>query len=95
MVWNWKPGVNMYIDVAVIDPTAQTWRDKLLLNGPGRAAFLKGQEKRDYYKNHFDLVDKIHEFSPFVLEAQGGVGETALKVIKAIKGKRSLPYEAQ
>ena len=23
LVWNWKPGVNLYIDVSVIDPTAQ------------------------------------------------------------------------
>ena len=88
MIWNWKPGVNLYLDVSVIDPTAQIWRSQLLMNGPGKAAFLKGNQKRKYYKNHFDLVDKIHEFAPFVLEAQGGVGETALKVVRKILRKK-------
>ena len=53
-------------------------------HGPGKAAGLKGNEKRDYYNDHFNLVNKLHEFAPFVIETQGGVGTTALKIIKAI-----------
>ena len=88
LVWNWEPGVNLYIDVSVIDPTGQEWRNDLIQNGAGRAAVLKGNEKRKYYKNHFNLVEKINEFAPFVIEAQGGVGTSALKIIKTILQKK-------
>ena len=81
MIQNWKPGVNMYIDVSVIDPTGQNWRKQLVNGGVGEAARLKEYEKRDHYANQFYLVNKRHEFSPFILEAQGGVGGIALKLI--------------
>ena len=30
LVWNWKPGFNLYIDVSVIDPTSHEWRNHLV-----------------------------------------------------------------
>ena len=38
LVWNWKPGFNLYIDVSVIDPTSHEWRNHLVQHGPGKAA---------------------------------------------------------
>ena len=91
LVKNWKPGVDLYIDVSVIDPTGQEWRNNLMLGGAGEAAMLKEIEKRNHYKNHFNLADKQHEFAPFILEAQGGVGKTALRVIRtAIQRKKEM-----
>ena len=83
--------MNLYIDVSVIAPVSQKWRPQLFLHGPGSAAVLKGNEKIKYYRNHFDLANKIHEFAPFVIESQGGVADTALKIIKTIlKRKKEL-----
>ena len=73
LVKNWKPGEDLYIDVSVIDPTGQQWRNNLILGGAGEAANLKELEKINYYKNHFNLADKRHEFAPFILESQGGI----------------------
>ena len=78
----------MYIDVSVIDPTGQQWRNNLILGGAGEAANLKELEKIDYYKNHFNLADKRHEFAPFILESQGGIGKTALRIIKTVLQKK-------
>ena len=91
MVRNWKPGVDMYIDVSVIDPTGQQWRSDLVSGGAGEAARQKEVKKREYYSNHFNLADQTHIFTPFIIEAQGCVGESALKLIKAmLKKKREL-----
>ena len=80
--------MDLYIDVSVIDPTGQRWRNRLMLGGAGEAAMLKEAEKQEYYKNHFKLADKRHEFAPFILESQGGVGKTALRVIKTALQKK-------
>ena len=88
MVRNWKPGIDLYIDVSVIDPTGQNWRSNLVAGGVGEAASIKESQKREYYANHFNLLDKRNEFSPFILEAQGGVGETALRVITEMLKKK-------
>ena len=95
MVRNWEPGVNNYIDVSVIDPTGQNWRSELISGGVGEAAKLKETKKREFYTNHFELVNKRNKFSPFILEAQGGVRETALVVIKEmLKKKKELNLRA-
>ena len=91
MVQNWKPGVDLYIDVSVIDPNGESWRNDLLVGGSGEAARKKEAEKRDYYRKHFKLIDKRHEFMPFIIEAQGGVGSTVLKLISTLlKRKKEL-----
>ena len=91
MVQNWKPGVDLYIDVSVIDPNGESWRNDLLVGGSGEAARKKEAEKRDYYRKHFKLIDKRHEFMPFIIEAQGGVGSIVLKIISAsLKRKKEL-----
>ena len=53
LIQNWKPGVDLYIDVAVIDPTGQNWVNDLQTGGPGEAAYKKEIEKRKYYNNQF------------------------------------------
>ena len=88
MIQNWKPGVDLYIDVSVIDPTGQNWRNDLLLGGVCEAAKKKEVEKREFYAEHFNLINERHEFATFILEAQGGVGETALKLISALLKKK-------
>ena len=75
MVQNWKPGVDMYIDVSVIDPTGQSWRPDLLTGGAGEAARLKEKKKRKFYSKQFNLLEKRNLFCPFIIEAQGGVGK--------------------
>ena len=55
MVHNWTPGVDLYIDVSIIDPTGQNWRSLLLSGGPGEAALKKETKKRDFYRNYFNL----------------------------------------
>ena len=55
---------------------------------PWKSSILERKSEKKILKNHFDLVDKIHEFAPFVLEVQGGVGETALKVVRKILRKK-------
>ena len=95
MVENWTPGVDTYIDVSVIDPTGQNWRPHLVNCGVGESARLKEAEKRQHCANHFLVADKRHQFSPFIVETQGGVGETALKLIKEmLKKKKELNLRA-
>ena len=70
--------MDLYFVVAVIDPTGQSWRSDLRLGGAGEAAAKKEVKKRDFYLSQFNLCNKTHKFIPFVIEAQGGVGETVL-----------------
>ena len=41
MVRNWKPGIDLYIDVSVIDPTGQQWRSNLVAGGVSEAVKIK------------------------------------------------------
>ena len=59
-----------------------------MLGGVGEAAKKKEVKKRDFYSKQFNLIDKRHEFAPFIIEAQGGVGGTALKLISALLKKK-------
>ena len=88
LVQNWKPGVDMYIDVSVIDPTGQSWRSSLLSEGVGEAVRLKEIEKREHYSEQFNLLEKRNLFCPFIVEAQGGVGKAALQLIRAMLKKK-------
>ena len=56
LVKNWKPGVDMYIDVSVIDPSGQNWRASLLSGCAFEATRLKEIEKRENYFTQFNLV---------------------------------------
>ena len=88
LVQNWEPGVDMYIDVSVIDPTGQSWRPSLLSDGAGGAARCKEIQKRKYYSEQFNLLEKRNLFCPFIVEAQGGVGKAALQLIRTMLKKK-------
>ena len=68
LINNWKDNASLTIDVAIIDATGDSHSDSLRSNGVGAAATKYQDRKRKHYR------DIKGEFSPFILEAQGGFG---------------------
>ena len=83
LVRNWNLETSFCIDVAVIDATGDNHIDCLRKGGPGAAATKYESVKWKEYK------DIKRKFVPFILEAQGGFGKEAKKLVKELwKRKR-------
>ena len=82
VVNDWTDSKSLSIDVAIIDPMADSHSATLRCNGVGAAATEYETVKRNKYK------DIQGAFSPFVLEAHGGFGTAAKKLVKELDRKR-------
>ena len=79
LVQDWKPGVELYIDVAVIDPTGESHAEELAKHGVGAAATVYQKRKWKTYED----IQGI--FSPIIIEAQGGFGIEAKKIVRELE----------
>ena len=79
LVNNWKDNTSLSIDVAIIDPTGDTHSHFLRSGGIGAAATKYQDRKRKHYR------DIKAEFSPFILEAQGGFGIEAKRLVRELE----------
>ena len=79
---NWRENKSLSIDVAIIDPTADHHSAKLRSDGVGAAATKYEDRKR---KTYWDMKG---EFSPFILEAQGGFGIEAKRLVRELERRR-------
>ena len=86
VVDNWRNNTSLSIDVAIIDATGDTHLDALVCRGVGAAATEYEKRKISNYK------DIKGAFVPFVLEAQGGFGTAAKKLVRELE-KRSKERE--
>ena len=77
-VSKWKEKASLSIDVAIIDPTGDAHSGILRRDGVGAAASKYENRKR---KKYGDLKG---DFSPFVIEAQGGFGLEAKKLVREL-----------
>ena len=82
VVNDWMDNKSLSIDVAIIDPIADTHSSTLRYNGVGAAATEYENVKRKKYE------DIKGAFSPFVLEAHGGFGMGAKRLVKELERKR-------
>ena len=82
VVSNWKENTSLSIDVAIIDPTGGSHSHILKLDGVGAAATKYEDRKRNIYR------DIKGSFSPFVLEAQGGFGAEAQRLVRELERRR-------
>ena len=82
VVNNWIENASLSIDVAIIDPTGDTHAKLLRSGGVGAAATKYQDRKRKIYS---DIKGK---FSPFVIEAQGGFGIEAKKLVRELEKRR-------
>ena len=71
VVKNWSDNTTLTIDVAIIDPTGDSYSGLLRSKGVGAAATKYELRKVKKYE------DMKGMFVPFVLEAQGGFGSAA------------------
>ena len=78
MVNNWNDNTSLSIDVAIIDPTGDSHAGALRRDGVGAAATKYEDKKRKTYR------DIKGQFSPFILEAQGGFGSEAQRLVKEL-----------
>ena len=70
IVYNWRDGRHLLIDVAVINPLCSTNVDNLISEGVGGAATAYCQIKESVYHD-LDLTQ--YEFLPFIVESTGGL----------------------
>ena len=82
VVNNWKEKTSLSIDVAVIDPTGESHLSALTLNGVGAAATKYQMRKLKTYEDIEGM------FSPFVLEAQGGFGIEAKRLVRELERRK-------
>ena len=82
VVNNWKNDSTLSIDVAIIDPTADWHSGTLSCEGVGAAATKYEKRKRSTYSDIKGM------FVPFVLEAQGGFGKAAKKLVRELEKRR-------
>ena len=85
IIYNWRAGRHLLIDVAVINPLCSTNVSNLLSNGVGGAATAYEKVKVDTYP---DLDFTKYEFLPFIIEATGGMGKEAHGFCKELKSRR-------
>ena len=81
VVGNWKDNTSLSIDVAVIDPTGDSHWGTLASKGVGAAATKYQSRKCKTYKDIKGM------FSPFILEAQGGFGKEAKRLVRNLRGE--------
>ena len=81
-IGNWKENRALSIDVAIIDPTGESYSGILRRDGVGAAASKYEDRKRKKYS------DIKGDFSPFVIEAQGGFGVGANRLLRELERRR-------
>ena len=92
IVYDWRDGRHLLIDVAVINPLCSTNIDSLLAEGVGGAATAYGRKKERIYH---DLDLNKYEFLPFIIETTGGLSKAAHGFCMEIKSRReSLDYQS-
>ena len=72
----------MSIDVAIIESTGDSHSDTLREEGVGAAATKYEDRKRKIYRDIKGM------FSPFVLEANGGFGNEAKRLVRELEKRR-------
>ena len=82
VISNWRDNKTLSIDVAIVDPTGDSHSGTLRSGGVGAAATKYEDRKR---KTYWDIKG---EFSPFVLEAQGGFGVEAKRLVRGLERRR-------
>ena len=79
IVYNWREGKHLLIDVAVINPLGVSHADDLVKDGVGGAAAAYETFKKNTYP---DIDFSVYDFLPFIVESCGGIGEAALGLCK-------------
>ena len=82
IVYNWREGKYLLIDVAVINPLCSSNIDSLISDGVGGAATAYGSGKE---KTYWDLDFNKYEFLPFIVETTGGLSKEAYNFCREIK----------
>ena len=82
VIRNWRESTSLTIDVAIIDSTGDTHAAILRSHGVGAAATKYEDRKRAKYS------DMKSMFSPFVIEANGGFGKEARKLVRELERRR-------
>ena len=85
IIYNWRAGRHLLIDVAVINPLCSTNVSNLLSDGVGEAATAYQEIKVNTYP---DLDFTKYGFLPFIIEATGGMGKAAHGFCKELKSRR-------
>ena len=84
ILYNWRDGRHLLIDVAVVNPLCSTRIDSLISEGVGGAAAAYGKKKEAIYH---DLDFNQYEFLPFIMETTGGLSKASFGFIKEIKNR--------
>ena len=82
IVYNWRDGRHLLIDVAVINPMCSSNMDSLISEGVGGAAEAYGIKKE---RTYHDLDFTKYDFLPFIMETTGGLSTAAYGFCKEIK----------
>ena len=82
VVRNWEENTSLSIDVAIIDPTGDSHFETLRSGGVGAAATKYEARKRNHYR------DMKGKFSPFIIEAHGGFGTEAKRLVRELERRR-------
>ena len=85
IIYNWREGRHLLIDVAVTNPMCSTNLPKLLSDGEGAAATAYVKIKEKTYR---DLDFTKYELLPFIVETSGGMGKAAHGFCKELKRLR-------
>ena len=85
IVYDWREGRHLPIDVAIINPLCSTNIESLISDGVGGAATAYRRIKDNKYR---DLDLNKYEFLPFIMETTGGYSKAAFGFCKEIKRRR-------
>ena len=85
IIYNWREGRHLLIDVAVINPLCNSNRPNLISQGIGAAATAYGKTKE---RTYHDLDFTKYEFLPFTIETTGGLSKSAHGFCKELKKRR-------
>ena len=86
IIYNWRDGRHLLIDVAVTNPLCSTNVAHLISEGVGAHATAYEKIKE---KTYSDLDFTKYEFLPFIIEATGGMGKAAHGFCKELKSRRA------
>ena len=82
ILYNWRDGRHLLIDVAVVNPLCSSNVESLISEGVGGAAAAYGGIKKGKYH---DLDFDKYEFLPFIMETTGGLSKAAHGFCKEIQ----------
>ena len=82
IVYNWRDGRHLLIDVAIINPLCPAHRDSLISEGVRGAGTAYGRRKE---RKYHDLDLSKYEFLPFIMETTGGLSKAAHGFCKEIQ----------